>query len=203
MNESTANQLPDSVPTGGNRSWRPAKGKIVRGREEDGSLEERPALLGYLRRVTVHYDTLQDGSRYGKLECELETNTGPEVFGANVLNPTNGKPTLSSSVTLAQALLECAAGELVQVEVHQSTKPNRFGTLSTYVRVTGVDPATLRATARKARREDGEQGPQWDGDYLDELLERLRSHPAYADRPAREPAPSSDQDDDFDPFAEE
>lgn len=212
MQTNEATQLPDSVPVGGNRAWRPASGKIVRGREQDGTLEERDAILGYLRRITVFYGKLETGEDYGKLECELQTRNGHEVFATNLLNPTNGKPTLSSSVSLAHALLDSADGELLQINVGQSKTANKYGTFSTYVNVTGIDPVTLKPRGRKGER-DREDGVIWDGAYLNELTDKLELHPAYAQReqkseessvqpaaPVRTAVPTVDE---FDPFADE
>lgn len=201
----SASNLPESVPVGGNRAWRPADGKIVRGRTEDSSYEEREAILGYLREIHVFYGETPDGQDYGKLEALLHTRNGLEVFGTNILNPSNGKPTLSSSVTFALALLDCAKDELIQINANRGSKKNRYNTYSTYVNVTGIDPITFAARGRRGESGKGDDRPEWTSDYLDTLLGELKEHPAYAERQARtsESTDTTFNEDEFDPFAEE
>lgn len=175
--------LPDRVDTGGQRGWRIAQGKILRGRR--GEEEERPALLGYLRRIGVHFGTLDDGREYGKLEAELECNGGMETVSTNLVNAETGKPTLASSISFAEGLLWAAKDELIQVEAKESSKENRYGTRSTYARVTLIDPITLRAKPFAKS-----ESPDWSEDYLDDLIEQIKSHPAYAERPKRDGGPT-------------
>jgi hypothetical protein len=184
MSHENTTNLPDSVPTGGAKAWRIAQGKIIRGRT--GEEEERGPILGHLIRIGTHYGTLEDGRAYARLECEVKTNRGVECVGTALQNPENGKPTLSSSISFAEGLLECAQGELIQIEAVQGQKTNRYGSRSTYARVSRIDPLTMRAKPRKAERGDG----RFDEEYLDELVELLKAHPAYAERPARDAGPT-------------
>ena len=204
-NSNKASGLPDSVPTGGARAWRPSDGKIVRGRE--GDMENRDAILGYLREIHVFYGDTPEGQGYGKLEAVLETNRGREVFGTNIMNASSGKPTLSSSVTFALGLLDCAKDELIQVSVRCGKEKNRFGTFSTYVNIHGLDPVTTAVRGRKGP-ERSPDAPQWTEDYLDELLPQIAGHPAYTERsgaidPGTGKTPQITGEDEFDPFADE
>lgn len=178
-----ARDLPDHVDvgTGGKGNWRISQGKVQRGRKGQEEVKE-VGLLGYLRRIGVHYGETEDGRAYGKLECDLETKTGLERVGTYVLNPENGKPTLGSSTSFAEGLLQCKAGDLVQVSASLSKNINKYGSHTTYARVTLIDPETLEPVPGQKREKSDDYGP----DYLDGLLDQLKEHPAYAERPARD-----------------
>lgn len=183
----------DHVETSQGSGWRIAGGKIVRGRQ--GEEEVRPAVLGYLRRIGTHYGQIDSGERYGKLEADIETSSGMERVGTSILSPRTGKPSLWSSITFAEALLELAKDEYCQIEAYLSSKPNTNGGYNTYVKGFHVDPKTRKPkqTARVERERDRSLE-----EYLDELLQRLESHPAFAARPGQGQA-----DDQEDPYAEE
>ncbi len=174
--------LPDSpVSTSAPKAWRFANGKIVRGRK--GEEEYLEAIVGALKRVTVFYGELDTGERYGKLEAELEGKDGPIVAGSSILSATNGRPTLSSSITFAQGLLMTAVGEVVQITCNAG-KENKFGATPTYVNMSRLSqhPVTGDWRAIPIRANGGDS---WSEDLLNDLLEKIRQHPAYADRPAR------------------
>jgi len=170
-------ELPDSVPTGGKGAWRISQGKIQRGRQ--GDEEVRDAILGKLVRIGTHYGTLEDGREYARLECDLHTNNGVESVGVSLRNPENQRPTLSSCISLAEGLLEVGLGDLVQVTAVQGKKENRYGSYSTYARVTKIDPATMSPV----RAERKERLHEYGVDYLDDLVKQLETHPAWASRP--------------------
>jgi len=172
--------LPDSIHPDANRAWRVSQGKIQRGRQ--GEEETRDAVLGKLVRVGTHHGTLDDGREYARLECELHTNAGVECVGVSLRHPDNHRPTLSSCTSLAEGILEVELGDLVQVSALQGKRQNRFGSYSTYVRVTKIDPRTMRPVATNRRARPNEYGE----DYLNDLLAQLAKHSAWGPRASSE-----------------
>lgn len=169
----THNDIPDTVKTySGPSAWRIADGKLRRGREVDGNLEERTQVTGNLLRVGVHEGVTDDGQTYEKIECDLETANGIVSIGANTSSVT-------SSITFAQGLLECAKGELICIEPNKAKKANSRGTYSTYSNVFHVDRQTLKATQTKR----WERTDETSDEQLESLKAQLRKHPAYAPRP--------------------
>lgn len=179
-------ELPDSVPTGGNRAWRISQGKIQRGLKGEEEARPENKILGKLVRIGTHYGELEDGRKYARLECDLHTNAGVETVGVSLRNPENQRPTLSSCISLAEGLLGVGLGDIVQIEAVHGKKPNRYGSLSTYARVTKLDPSTLRPVpSERAERPD-----DYGEEHLDDLVARLGKHPAWAPRHSRETAGS-------------
>jgi hypothetical protein len=183
--ENHTDNIPDHVETGGGRSWRVSQGKIQRGQE--GSTEERKALLGRLVSITERYGTTDDGRAYGKLAVTLECRDGRQTVTTPLIQPTTGKPTLSSCVSLAEALLDCAKGQLVQIEAAQGRTKNKFGSYSTYARVSHIDPVTFKPSPTARRDRAG----GFDEEYLDSLMEELRQHPAWVAQEEAAKAPSA------------
>lgn len=178
--------IPDIIETSA-KGWRISDGKIQTGREADGTLETREAVVGYLKRIGIHEGTLDDGSPYAKLEADFETKEGLVSVSTPLINATSGKPTYSSCISFADGLLDCAAGELIQLKVGQSAKPNRYGKHSTYANLFHVkqtDGGKWSATAVKKYPFIGEP-PEYGDAMLNALVDAIRLHPAYADRPKR------------------
>lgn len=177
-------ELPDEVATS-TRSWRFAKGVICTGREIDGTYETRPAIVGYLRRVGIHEGTTQDGAEYAKLEAVIETKDGEVSIGASLKGTSNGgKPTYSSCMSFAAGLLDCDKDEIIQIKAAESSKVNRYGSKSTYANIFHVKSAG-HAERTKDYPYPAELNDNLDG-KLDHLIEQIRQHPAYGDRPVRE-----------------
>lgn len=171
-----AQAIPESVSTRSPLpSWRIANGAICMGREEDNNLETRKQLVGRIQRVGVHHGTLDDGRTYSRVEVDLETADGIQSVGASLSS-------LTSSITLAEGLLDTAAGELIAIEANASKVKNRYGSYSTYANCFHVDPITLKARPTARNPYDKDANPQ---DRLDALLEALKNHPNYAERPKR------------------
>lgn len=182
-------EMPDSVPTGSTSSaWRIADGSFVRGRE--GNTEKKNAILGRLTRVGIHEGTIDDGSPYAKLECDLETRDGVVSVGATLKAPTSGKPSWTACINLAQILAEIKPGEWLQLEARAGSKPNKFGRLTTYVNGFRVNPVTKAPTPMRFERTSAPSEADLRA-VLDRLLDQIRKHPAFAPRPAR---PGSDEE---------
>lgn len=165
---------PEDVKTGsGLNNWRLAEGRIVKGRETDGTLVEATyGVLGELTRVGVHRGVLDDGRSYGKLECELVTADGIQSVGASLTS-------LMAAITLGEGLLAAAKGDLIKIEARKSAKLNRYGRHTTYANVYRINPETM-ATVRLSEPVLAEC------DSLDDALEqieaRLKSHAAWGER---------------------
>lgn len=182
-NTATLDQLPDEVATT-TRSWRFAKGVISTGREEDGTYETRPSILGYLRRVGIHEGETQDGTPYAKLEAVIETKEGNVSIGASLKGANNGgKPTYSSCISFAEGLLDCDKDEIIQIKAAPSKKPNKYGTHSTYANVYHVRNAN---SAERTKDYPYPSGTEWGDPQLEILLEEIKQHPAYGERPKRD-----------------
>jgi len=78
-----------------------------------------------------------------------------------------------------------AMGELVVVEPNQGSKPNRFGSYTTYANLFHYDAATKKTkpTARRERDAALTIDGQWEA-----LASELRQHPAYEERKTEEAA---------------
>lgn len=171
----TTTQLPDKIETGGiYETWRVAKGQLCRGREVDGTLEVHPTgqVLGYLRRIGIQAGIGDDGRPYENLEAELETKTGNTTVKASTAS-------ITSSASFARALLDCAKDQVIAIEAKQASKPNKHGTLGTYVNVYHVDPVTWKGAWVKPNEAHRNK-------ELAELLDEIRTHPAYAERKRKE-----------------
>jgi hypothetical protein len=171
---------PEDVQTGGPGfpNWRPAEGKLVMGREEDGTLVECPGskIVGRLLRVGIHDVEPDKGDPYTKVECELETSAGKQGVGVKTTSKL-------ATCNLAAGLLAAAKGELIAIEAVPGTKKNRYGKFGTFINIYSVNPVT-KATKRIF---DKSIADIFDlDDRLETALEKLREHPAYADRPKRQ-----------------
>lgn len=169
------------VSTSAPKAWRFADGKIVRGRKNEEEYLE--AIVGVLKRVTIFYGELDTGAKYGKLEAELEGKDGPIVVGSSILSATNGRPTLSSSITFAQGLLLCGAGDAIQITCNAG-KENKYGATPTYVNLSRLSQHPVTGEWRAISIRSNSDDP-WSEDLLNDLLGKLKEHPAYADRPQR------------------
>lgn len=168
---------PEEVKTtSGLTNWRIADGKIVKGREADGTLEPAPyGVLGQLVRVGVHHGVLDDGRTYAKVECELKTADGVQSVGASLTSR-------MAAISLGEGLLAAKKGDLIKVEAHASAKLNRYNKKTTYASVYRINPETL-ATVKIS------EPVLPDYDDLDEAIEAmermLKEHDAYGERPNR------------------
>jgi len=186
---STYTPLPEikSTPTG---AWRIADGEVRRGRPIDGSVETTEQLYGYLTRISIYEGVTQDDMPFERLEIAILTNDGEQRLGTYCRKPTDGKPSYSVLMTLGPALLQCAKGEPITISAHKSAKPNSYGTFNTYANVSRIDPVTGKKHPIYLRSKEGTatQGKNydWSESGVQELLDDLREHPAYADRPELE-----------------
>lgn len=172
----------DVRTTSGLANYRFSDGQIVKGREEDGTLEVAEfGLLGRLLRVGIHRGTLDDGREYGKLEAELETADGRVSVGANINS-------LMASITFGEGLLAVGKGELVKFTAGRSKVKNRYGKFTTYANVHKINEESLRPTPARVKVLDRDQRLE---DVLGWIEIRLQDHPAWAERPKRD---SEDED---------
>lgn len=165
-------QLPDRVNTRtGGEAWRIAAGKLCRGREVNGTYEEHPngQVLGYLRRVGIYDGIGDDGTPYQYVEADFERN-------GETVSVRCSTGSINASLTMIRSLLEVARGELIALEPRQGATPTKKGGYPTYVNIYRVDEGTWKTTPIKPERDERD---------LDQLLDALRAHPAYAERPRR------------------
>lgn len=174
MNETAqANPIPESVDTRQSiPNWRIAGGAICRGREEDGTLERRPQIVGSIRRIGVHEGETDDGRAYSQLECELQTAKGLESVHTNLSS-------MTSSLTFAEGLLMTTRDQVVAIEARSASKKNRYGSYSTYANLFAVG-ADLKTTPLRPVRNDGDMEVR-----LKEALKALEKHPNWGARPKR------------------
>lgn len=173
-----------ATPTGQREIWRIADGQLLTGSEREGTLRSREKVTGLLRRIGIHFGTTKDtGESYGQLEADVETADGVVRVKTGITEKGTGalKPSVAA-LTFAGGLLDMARDELIIVTANAGTKVNKFGKTSTYANLYHLDGATLRT--REAARRPRDPRPmdeQWEA-----LAAELRTHPAYAERPARE-----------------
>lgn len=199
QNATLPTNIPSSVETG-TKTWRISDGSICTGRESEGTLETREAIVGYLRRVGIHEGVTQTGDEYAKLEAEIETNEGMVSVSTPLKNATSGKPTYSSCISFAEGLIDCAKGELIQIKAGQSKQLNKYGKHSTYANVHHiVQQPSGKFTAQQTKKFPwvGDM-PEYGDELLNALIEQVKKHDAYADRPKR--ANAEDETDSWDAF---
>jgi hypothetical protein len=172
-----------ATPSGGRDVWRFAEGKIITGREDDGTLRDRPKVLGRLRRIGIFFGTAKDGTPYGQLETDIETAEGKTRVKAGITDKHGKVKPSVSLLCFAEGLLEIAKDELFVVTAISGTKKNAYGTYSTFVNLFHLDAATKRTTQVKRREFDKSKTME---ERWEELAAELKTHPSYADRPAGE-----------------
>lgn len=185
--QTTSNAIPEEgdVRTPRMTAWRVASGKILRGSDKDGSLEEREKIVGALRRVGIHFGAKKDGTPFGQVEADIETTKGMERVKVDLTDLDGHEKGSSASKSFLWGLLQIGKDENCMLTAAQSKEPNKYGKHATY-----ANWFTLK------------QNPQggWDTvmvpkqprteEDLDDAVLRLRgelkSHPAYAERAAAE-----------------
>lgn len=118
-------------------------------------------LTGYLRRISLDYDVLEDRRGWGHLEFELASSLGVDRVLISVLNASGAPIRVGRVRAICDFLLEAGRGDLLQWQIGPGAKGPR-------VRVARLDPRAGRmAELRPATRS------------LDSALAELESHPAY------------------------
>lgn len=177
-----------AAPSAGMRkTWRFANGKICTGSEDGGTYDTREKIVGALRRIGIHEATYnKDGKdkRVKQLEADIETRDYGMVRVAASLIDMKGKDQPSGvSIALAWNLLQAAKNEVVIFTATQGTKKNEFGSYATFVNM-GI------YVRGQARPKEAPRRPKVEGETmevaLDKLIADLKSHPAWAPRPAHE-----------------
>lgn len=177
-----------AAPSAGMRkTWRFANGKICTGSEDGGTYDTREKIVGALRRIGIHEATYnKDGKdkRVKQLEADIETRDYGVMRVAASLIDMKGKDQPSGvSIALAWNLLQAAKDEVVIFTATQGTKKNEFGSYATFVNM-GI------YVRGQARPKEAPRRPKVEGETmeiaLDKLLAELKSHPAWAARPAHE-----------------
>lgn len=205
MSEKT--YIPDDnevVGGGTGKSWRFSKGKIVSGREKDGTLVDRPHIRGTLLRVGIHEGVTNDqyAKPYKQVEADIETRDGVIYVKAGLLDGETFELRPSrSSIDFAWGLMQLVEGDVFQITTAKGEDweddkgRNREG--STYVNFaklipTQKDDKTIYKEERLYRPKVDKDAPkvpmvdQWGA-----LEPQVQSHPLFADRPASH----SDDDD--------
>lgn len=188
MSETQAtNNIPDAndVKTPRMTAWRVASGKILRGSDKDGSLEEKDKLVGALRRVGIHFGVKKDGSAFGQVEADIETTKGMERVKVDLTDLDGHEKGSSASKSFLWGLLQIGKDENCMLTAAQSKEPNKYGKHATY-----ANWFTLKQNAQGGwDTVMVPKQPRTEED-LDDAVMRLRGelkgHPAYAERAAQE-----------------
>lgn len=175
------NPLPDYIEGGSDtpKAWRITNGKLRRGRQESEEVRERP-ILGYLKEITIWEGTTKDGVELSRLLVKLETPHGEETIGTYIRNG-EGKPTMAGLLSLGGGIMFADKNEAVQIGAYQSDKVNRYGTHTTYARVSRVDPIRQKLIPRETKP-SWDYNPKdytWDAEGVLDLVKDLMTHPAY------------------------
>ena len=189
-------EIPDDaaihVAPGGGAGWRFSKGRIVTGREDDGTLQTRERIVGRVTRFGVHRGETNDSFKkpYEQLECDVETSKGPIYLKASLLDEafefkvTRGA--LDFAWNLAQVrnadtiyLISATQGEAWTNEKGQKMSP------STYVNfaIVGDDNVARQVYKPKTDR-NAPRVPM--NQQFSALRFDLEAHPLWAPRPANE-----------------
>lgn len=147
----SATAIPTGIPSmdsitvlgGGLATWRFSKGKIVTGRDTDGTLKSRENVVGVVRRIGVHEARTKDFDQpYAQVECDVETADGLVAVKAGLLNQeTKLLGVVRSTVDFAYGLTKTPVGGLIMITTGQGEAwvqtegPKRGQTMapSTYV----------------------------------------------------------------------
>lgn len=184
MSTSTETAIPQEeevVARQGSKAWRIANGTICRGSKDSSNLETRDKIVGRLRRVGI-YDGKYEDERIYQVEADIETASGM-VRVKSSLTDMQGKETASGvSIGLTWGLLQIAKDEDMIITATQGSTKNKFGSYPTFVNIFRL-PAGSKTGTEVPRRKKVDEPME---DTLQKLLDELREHPAYADRPASE-----------------
>lgn len=165
-------QRGEGIPT-----WRIASGKLLRGTEAKGDLQEKDKVVGKLLRIGFQEGRSNDGEYYSHLEIDLETSAGTVRVKTNTSHAGEEKIGVTA-ISFAKALVMVKANDLIQVEAQLAKKANKYGKFSTYANVSHV------------YQEGGQWRTKWVDKYeLDKdltidaqweiLLSDLKTHPAW------------------------
>ena len=140
INKPIDNEIPDAndVQRGeGIPTYRVASGKLLRGSEKAGTLEELDKVVGRLIRLSFQEGKNKEGEYFSQLEADLETSEGTVRVKTNTSNAGVFKVGVAA-LSFAKALVVVKAGDLIQVEAQLASKPNKYGNYSTYANVSNV-----------------------------------------------------------------
>lgn len=187
-NQEETTYIPDEsevTASASRSSWRCANGKICKGSEDDGTLVTREKLVGRLRRIGIHdavYSREGKDRRVYQLEADIETRAGMERIKASLCDLRGNDQPSGVAIGLAWGLLQIAKDEVLVITATQGTKKNEFGSYSTFVNTFTLPDGKTTAVEvpRRPRSDDPME------ETLEKLLAEIRTHPAFADRPAHE-----------------
>lgn len=189
MSNQTTEYIPDEsevTASSGRQSWRIANGKICKGSEDEGTLVTREKIVGRLRRVGIHEgEFTRDGKtkRVYQVEADIETAHGMERLKASLCDQKGKDAPSGVAVGLLWGLLQIGKDELMIVIASQGSKKNEFNSYPTFVNVFTLPAGAKQGVPiEKRKRIDGEDF----ADVQQGLIDQIRSHPAYAERPAHE-----------------
>lgn len=193
MNENQEYVIPgaDEVETvgGGSSSFRFSKGRIVSGREEDGSLVIVPKLVGIVTRIGVYEGTTNDQYKkpYRQLECDYQTRDGEVYIKAGLLDENFQPKATQAALSFAWVLnhelvrekkviqLTAAQGEAWTNEMGQAREA------STYANLFEVKEGKAYPVYRPKADPNAPKVDSWA--KMEALLAELTTHPLWAPRP--------------------
>ncbi len=140
INKPIDNNIPDpsQVERGeGIPSYRIASGKLLKGSEKAGNLEELEKIVGRLLRIGFQEGTNKEGKYFSQLEADFQTSSGVIRVKTNTSNAGAFKVGVAA-LSFAKALVVVKPGDLIQVEAQLASKPNSHGNYSTYANLSNV-----------------------------------------------------------------
>lgn len=174
---------------GGSSSYRFSKGRIVTGREEDGSLSILPKIVGIVTRVGVYEGTTNDQYKkpYRQLECDIMTARGEIFLKAGLLDENFQPKATQAALSFAWLLNQPVVRErkVIQITAAQGEAwTNEFGQAreaSTYANLFEVKDGKAYPLYRPKADPAAPKVPS--EQKMEVLLAELRDHPLWAPRP--------------------
>ncbi len=169
-------QRGEGIPT-----WRIASGKLLKGTEAKGNVEEIDKVVGKLLRIGFQEGTSKEGEYYSQLEIDLETTDGTVRVKTNTSHAGEEKIGVTA-ISFAKALVMVKANDVIQVEAQLAKKANKYGKYSTYANVSHVfldDKKQWRTkwVDKYELDKDLDIDAQWEI-----LLSDLKTHPSWSVR---------------------
>lgn len=167
--------------------WRIADGVFRKGRDADGTTEERSPnkIVGIISAFRVYEGVRDlDGTTYVQLEADIVTNSGSEYIKVDRNMKEDRWPT--SAISLAKYLTAVEPGKIYCIEPQKAKKPNSFGSYNTFVDVAIYNPIVGRLEGIQTQY-DGEKFT----DVVDDIFDALKKHPLYSERAA--PVPEAEK----------
>ncbi|AIE83513.1 hypothetical protein [Fimbriimonas ginsengisoli] len=200
------NESDVKVASGG-KAWRFSKGRIISGREEDGTLVERTSIIGRIQRVGIHEGVTTDQYKkpYRQVEADIETNDGVIHVHAGLLdNETFELRPTQAALTFGWILTQVkSSDEIVRITTAKgepwTDDKGRAREASTYVNLALVGADMIARPVYRPKTNPNapkvSSVDKWraiEAELRGDPIEGVAAHPLWAERPAREDDGASD-----------